>query len=209
MRIAIFGGTGRVGGEVLARALDAGWETTVLVRPDSRGKLPTAEYTIVEGDFLNADDVAKTIAGSEVVFSGVGGRGIDMDKPRTIMRTGAGHIVAAMQKHGVSRVVTVGTKGVLPTPDGDIYLNVSTPEILRYATADHYAAYEVLRESGLDYTVVAPPHMPEGDLGTYRLEREGFPADGGKATTADVADACWKILTGEGDFHRCRVGIAR
>src|SRR5690606_12220964 len=105
MKLALFGATGRVGGEILKRALADGHHVKVLVRSEKLDAHPNLEMII--GDVRNAEDVEKTVAGTSAVFSAIG-----TDRTTTLSDA-APLIVDAMEKHGVKRVVTIGTAGIL------------------------------------------------------------------------------------------------
>ncbi|MEM7535986.1 MAG: NAD(P)-binding oxidoreductase [Chloroflexota bacterium] len=71
--IAVFGGTGKVGSHFIEYALEAGYNLRVLVRNAS--KFTHADHDNVEvvvGDATNAEDVEKTVAGTDVVVSCLG-----------------------------------------------------------------------------------------------------------------------------------------
>ena len=70
MKLAIFGATGRVGGEILKRALADGHYVKALVRSKKLESHPNLE--VILGDVRNAIDVEKTIAGVDAVFSAIG-----------------------------------------------------------------------------------------------------------------------------------------
>jgi putative NADH-flavin reductase len=71
MNITIFGATGRVGNEVLRRALNDGLHVTTLVRTPS--KLTAHQnLTILEGDIRDAAVVNHAIEGADAVFSAIG-----------------------------------------------------------------------------------------------------------------------------------------
>ncbi|XP_063793761.1 flavin reductase (NADPH)-like isoform X2 [Pseudophryne corroboree] len=75
--IALFGATGMTGKVILAQALDAGYNVTVLVRDPAR--LPTNKKParIIVGDVLNKSDVSKTVEGQDAVII-VLGTGTDL-----------------------------------------------------------------------------------------------------------------------------------
>ena len=67
MKIAIFGGTGRVGNEVLNQALAAGHEVVALVR--SPEKLTVEDkLTIIKGNVTDVEAVARTISGADLIW---------------------------------------------------------------------------------------------------------------------------------------------
>ncbi|XP_063793759.1 flavin reductase (NADPH)-like isoform X2 [Pseudophryne corroboree] len=75
--IALFGATGMTGKVILAQALDAGYNVSVLVLDPA--PLPTDKKLarIVVGDVLNKSDVSKTVEGQDAVII-VLGKGADL-----------------------------------------------------------------------------------------------------------------------------------
>ena len=109
-RIALFGASGRTGTRLLAAALAAGHTVRALVRDPSR--LPShVGLEVVVGDVLNVMDVASVVQGTDGVLATLGG-GTTAD-PGTSRSQGMRNIIAAMERHGVSRIVGLGGAGVL------------------------------------------------------------------------------------------------
>ncbi len=72
-KIAVFGGTGRVGREFVKMALESGYSLRLLVRKSSSLNFDNDNrIEVVEGDATNAKDVAAVVAGSDVVVSTLG-----------------------------------------------------------------------------------------------------------------------------------------
>ena len=67
MKLAVFGATGGTGREIVAQALDAGHEVTVLVRDPARLSVKHNKLYLVIGDVLNLEKVEEALAGSEAV----------------------------------------------------------------------------------------------------------------------------------------------
>lgn len=120
-------------------------------------------------------------------------------------------IIDAMEKEDIKRIITIGTAGILQS-------RVS-PELLRYqsseskrkltrAAEEHHKVYELLEQSELDWTIVCPTYLPDGErLGNYRTERDFLPVDGSQISVPDTADFAYSLLE-SGDFIKARVGIA-
>ena len=105
MRLAIFGGTGTVGSALLTQALDAGHDIRALVRAPSKLGGEHARLTVVQGDAREAAAVQRTVAGCDSVLSTLGATSKDAPDTR---RAGTAHILAAMQEHGIRRLVVMG-----------------------------------------------------------------------------------------------------
>ena len=95
----------------------------------------------------------------------------------------------------------------------------TTPDLLRYqsseskrkltrAAEDHHKAYELLKQSSLQWTIVCPTYLPDGDrLGDYRVERDFLPVDGVKIHVSDTAEFTYRQINSN-EFINSRVGIA-
>lgn len=204
MKIALFGATGRVGGEVLKRALAEGHEVTVLVR--FPGKLsPNDKLTVIEGDVREEEAVSQTIAGADVVFSTLG-----TDKTTTLTEA-VPHFIREMKAEGVKRIVTIGTAGILQSridPSKLRYEAGDTNRRLTFAAEEHHKVYDLLRASGLDWTIVCPTYLPDGEaVGGYRIERDLLPEEGKKISVGDTAAFAYAELF-DRKYVGARVGIA-
>lgn len=105
MRLAIFGGTGTVGSELLTRALDGGHDVRALVRTPSKLGGDRDRLTVVAGDARGAPAVGQTLAGCDAVLSTLGAKGRNYPDTR---RVGTAHILAAMQEQRIRRLVVMG-----------------------------------------------------------------------------------------------------
>ena len=77
------------------------------------------------------------------------------------------------------------------------------------AAKAHHEAYLTLRESGLDWTFVAPPFTPEGKrTGEYLVAADHHPENGKlEISVEDLADFCIRELHAP-QFIGHRVGLA-
>lgn len=186
--VALFGGTGKTGRRVLDRALAAGYEVRALARdPGKLGERPG--LTVVAGDVLDPDAVDRTIAGSGVVLSLFGQV---KGSPRTLQTDGTGLIVAAMKAHGVRRLITLSGGGLRAAQDRPKVADRLIRTLLRllsgHVLADAEGHLAVLRQSGLDWTVVRGPMLTEdAGVGRYRVGWVGVDAST-RISRDDLAD---------------------
>ena len=200
MLIAILGGTGGIGGHVLTWALDAGHPVRALARHP--GALPQrAGLTAIRGDALDAAAVAETIAGADAVVSALGPRGANAE---SLLTGAAANTVAAMDKTGARRLACVSAAGAYITGDPDTgwLLKAILPRVFAKQFADTRGMEDVVRDSGLDWTLVRATRLVNRPgSGRYRV-RPGFPPPHGRTIArADVAHFIAAALTGNTWLH--------
>lgn len=202
MRIAIFGATGHVGRELVARALDAGHEVTALARDPAR--LPPRErLTAVTGDVRDPGAVGRVVGGADGVLSALGTR-----SPRGagVCADGMRRILPAMRELGVRRLVAVGAYGSGPGARGAYRLATSLviPAVMR----DKDRQEEVIRAEGDLWTIVRPAVITGGRYtGVYRTGSDLRLGLASRVSRADLADFMLRALGSE-DCARRAVAIA-
>lgn len=204
MKIVLFGATGRTGSEILRRALEDGHMVTAFVRSPEKCKAHE-NLTLVEGDVLNADAVKHVIEGADAVVSALG-----TDKTTTLTEAIAA-IVDGMKEYNVSRIVAIGTAGILQSrtePEKLRYQSNESHRKLTFAAEEHHKVFTVLQNSELEWTIVCPTYLPDGEaVGNYRIERNRLPVDGKQISTGDTAAFAYAELLKK-DHVGYRVGIS-
>lgn len=204
MKIAVFGATGRVGRHFVELALEKGHELQLLVR-NKQDWMDHDKLTIHIGDAREYSDIEKTLAGAEAVFSALG-----TDKTTTLTDF-VNALVPNMEKHGINRVVSIGTAGILQSrtqPELYRFQSGESNRKLTFAAEQHAAVYETFRDSSLDWTIVCPTYLPDGPLTQeYRTEEDMLPVEGKQISTADTAHCAYTVLT-ESQSLRKRLGVA-
>ena len=203
MKLAIFGATGRVGGEILKRALAEGHQVKALVRSEKLEAHPNLE--IIVGDVRNAEDIDKTIAGTTAVFSAIG-----TDRTTTLSEA-APLIVKSMASHNVKRIITIGTAGILDSrlsPGLLRYEGGDSKRKATFAAEEHEVVYRLFEKTDLHWTIVCPTYLPDGESrGNYRAEKDLLPLEGKEITVGDTADFAYLQLESQ-EFIQSRVGLA-
>jgi putative NADH-flavin reductase len=220
MKLTIVAATGGIGRHALEQAVAAGHDVTAVVR--NPHKL-SRQVRSVTADLTAADPAAleSAVAGADAVLSGLG--------PRSTSETGvASHgtraIVQAMQATGVRRIVVVSAAPIAtvaspgrprpPTHDpGDgVFMRHLFSPLAKAAFRAHYADLalmeDVLRDSGLDWTVVRPPRLTDKPLtGRYRVAYGQNLRGGWLVSRADVAQLMLRVLE-QPDTIKQTIGIA-
>lgn len=204
MRLAIFGATGRTGSGIVRLALQDKHEVTMLVREPAKIK-ETVGLTILQGNVFNQKDVEKTITSADAVISALG-----TDRTTTLSE-GIALIISTMKKHHITRIVTIGTAGILNSREEPGKLRFQSSESkqkLTFAAEEHEKVYKMLTESELDWTIVCPTYLPDGQAtGKFRIEKNQLPLKGEKITVGDTAKFAYQECF-EKQFLHTRVGIA-
>jgi putative NADH-flavin reductase len=186
MRLALLGATGRIGGLLLAQALESGYEVTALAR--NTGALTAApRLTAVRGDATDPQAVLTTVEGADAVLSALGPRGA---KAPALLESAASNTVLAMSKTGARRLICVSAAGAFVTDDPNMNALVKfiLPRIFATQFADVRAMEHVVRASDLDWTLVRPTRLVNsGVTRKYRTAPDYAPAGGRKISRADVA----------------------
>lgn len=193
--IALFGGTGQTGKAFLAQVLEKGYAVQALVRTPSKIDTTSPRLKVIQGDVLEAEDVSRTVAGSDVVVSLFGHV---KGSPQWLQTEGTRHIVNAMHQHKVRRIISLSGGGLPFEKDQPKFadklirglMKLTVPHILEDAI--HHA--EVLKESGLDWTIVRGPRLTnEPQKGHYRVGWVGVNAST-KIGRADLANFIIKLV---------------
>mgnify|MGYP005749219887 FL=1 len=205
MNILILGATGRVGSQIVTYALNDSHNVTVLVRSPEKIQIINENLTIIKGNVLSKQDIERAIHGIDLVISALNTDGT------TTLSESMPHIIKAMEKERIKRIITIGTAGILQSR--------TTPNLLRYqsseskrkstrAAEEHHKVYDILKQSTLEWTIVCPTYLPDGEkTGVYRIERNFLPVDGVKISVQDTAEFTYKqIQTSE--YMKTRIGIA-
>lgn len=222
MNLTIFAATGGTGRWLLDQAVAAGHDVTAVVRDPA--KLP-AGVRAVTADLSSPVGavIERAVEGADAVLSALGARSSAEARGRIVAR-GTLTIVEAMRAAGVRRLVAISASPVatLPSPgrphppgrdpgDGVLVAHVLGPfakAAFRDVYADLAEMEDVIRDSGLDWTVLRPPRLTDRPLTSYRTARGQNVPRGFSASRADVADLMLRVL-GEPETVGQPVGIAR
>lgn len=206
MNLAIFGANGRTGRVLTARALAAGHTVTAVTRHPEEFPLHDALLTVFRGDVLDPAPVDGAIAGTDAVLSVLGvpyGR-----KPITMYSEGMANIIRAMQRHQVRRLLAVTSTAVDRRYDnggGFFFERVLKPLIAvsigRTTYADQERMETLMRDSGLDWTILRPSGLFKALEVTDFEVTDGYTT--GKFTSRlDLAACMLQILDDENSFQK-------
>ena len=187
--VAIFGATGRAGKHLVQQALERGYYVRALARDP--GKLATKDerLVVIQGNLSDNECVAQVVAGADTVLSVLGPTS---NEPTFVISQGTQTIVEAMKQHGVRRLVVSAGAGVGDPGDApklfNKLINVALKATARNVYEDMLKTVDLVRQSGLDWTVVRVPRLTDGPkTGKVRVGMVGK-GTGANLTRADMAE---------------------
>lgn len=203
MDIVVFGANGPTGRQLVEQAAGEGHTVTAVTRHPDGFPVRGARVRVAQADVYDAGAVERVVAGRDVVVSVLGvpyGRA-----PVSVYSTGATHITQAMTKHGVRRLVAVTSTVLFDTraPDeGFLFSRVLEPAVVRFMGRTVYddmrRMEEVVRTSGLDWTVIRPGGLFDAPgVSDYRVGTSRLP--GRYTARADLARELLRQAVGRGN----------
>lgn len=201
--IALFGGTGKTGRRVLKRALAAGYVVQALVRDPRKMLVSSDRLTVIKGDVLDPASVDRAVAGVDAVVSVFGQV---KGSPATLQADGTRNIVAAMNRHGVRRIVTLSGGGLSAEKDRpklpDKIIRFLLKTLSGHVLADAEKHLQVLQAGEVEWTVVRGPRLSEDPgTGAYRVGWVGVNAST-KISRDDLADFILTQVTDRTYIHQ-------
>jgi putative NADH-flavin reductase len=193
--LAIFGATGRAGKHLLRQALDRGYNVRVLARDPGKLAAQHERLVVVKGSLKDADCVEEVIAGADVVLSVLGPTS---NEPTFEISQGTADIIKSMKKHGVKRLILSAGAGVGDPGDApklfNKLINVALKATARNVYEDMVKTVDLVRQSGLEWTVVRVPRLTDGpQTGQVRVGMVGK-GTGANLTRADMAQFMLKQI---------------
>ncbi|HEX4705203.1 MAG TPA: NAD(P)H-binding protein [Pseudonocardiaceae bacterium] len=190
MRLAVFGGTGGTGTQVIRQALDRGHEVTALARTPEAVTINDPGLRIIRGDVLTAGSADPVVADADAVISALG---IGFHRhATTVYSAGTANILAAMAKAGVRRLLVVSTSSLtVPSrrhlPEWLLTRLILHP-LLKRPYADMATMETRIRQSTVDWTVVRAAGLTNAPAkDKYRTSTNGRLRNGWTISRADLA----------------------
>ena len=194
MRIVVFGASGKTGRLVVALAVKGGDDVVAFVRDASRQWFPDA-VKIHQGSPSDAHAVEAALVGADAVVSALGPIA---EETTTQISDATRTIVEVMERLGPRRIVIAANARVFSDSEASgPYANVVT---------EHRRDAAILRESALDWTVLAAPTLTDDPaIGSYVAVVDGK-GPGRSITRGDFATALLDAV-GKDAWIRHMVGV--
>lgn len=198
-RVLLLGATGTAG-SALTQELLTGTDCrlTLFTRHARDVYADTDRITAVNGDALRVEDLNAVMPGQDVVYCAISGDAL----PKV-----AENIVAAMTQSGVKRLLFMGAVGIyneIPDEiDGEDNLDNEPAQI------PNREAVDVVEASELNYTVLRPGYLGEGDEDVFVLTRKGEVAKGYTTPIPALVKFAVRLILNDDLYIRESVSITR
>jgi uncharacterized protein YbjT (DUF2867 family) len=197
MKIIILGAAGAIAQHVTEFLItNKNIELTLLARNTNHIKqFANAQTKIIEGDVLNEKQLNDAIAGKDIVYANLAGA---VDKM-------ADHIVKAMDKNKVNRLIFVTSLGIYNEVPGKFgeWNNRMIGSVLK----TYSKAAEIIEASNLDYTIVRPAWLQDEDEVDYETTHKPEPFKGTEVSRKSVGAYIADIIQHSTKDIRASVGI--
>jgi putative NADH-flavin reductase len=206
MKLVIFGANGQTGRILTGRALAEGHAVTAFTRHPETFPLRDGQLRVAGGSVVDLAAVEGAIAGQDAVLSSLG-----VPFTRRVVTTysvGMGHILEAMRRQGVRRLVCVSSVVLVPgidTQGGLLFEKILVPIISRTLGRTTYADLRrmerLVMDSDRDWTIVrASGLFTTPGVTAYRVA-EGT-VTGRFTSRSDLADFMLRLGTGADHVRR-------
>ena len=209
MNIVVFGANGPTGQLLVGQALAGGHAVTAVTRHPGAFSLRHERLQVKQGDVFDPASVEEAVAGHDAVLSTLG---VPYSrKAISVYSEGVAHIVEAMKRTGVRRLVCVSSSATDPavrfmdTGGGFLFERVLKPLITltigRTMYADMRRMETLVMDSELDWTIVRPSGLFDTPAVTNYQMAEGH-IRGRFTARADLADCLLRQLTTDQYLHK-------
>ena len=164
MKIVIFGANGRTGTLLTDQALAKGHNVTAYLRRKGSLDRQHPNLKIVTGNLQDTAAIKGAIAGSDAVYSTLGGGSLTKHAPE--VTGGIDRIVSIMEEEKVNRLIYLSSIGggesrKLLSP---LVRFLIADVMIRVVLADHNINEKRIADSALQWTIVRPGSLTNGPL---------------------------------------------
>lgn len=170
-RILVLGAGGQLGRAVVARLAQDGYRVRAFQRhPATMDPGPAVEMVL--GDALDGAAVARAAAGQATVINAIGSGTI---RRNTVESSTTAAVLAALRHAGPRRYI--GISAGMVTSVSFAFDHLIRPLVFGNLYREHLAVERLIRESGLDWTIVRPTRLVNRPSRGY-VETTGLRPDG-------------------------------
>lgn len=199
MNIAILGATGLFG-KALVKNLteDTDHRLTLIARHAKSEYQDNDRISAIDADATDIDALKKALKGTDLVYCAISGESLPIV---------ATNLVKVMPKIGITRLLFMGAVGIyneIPAEmDGDDNVDNEPAQI------PNRNAVDLVEASNLNYTVLRPGYLREGNPDDYVLTVKGEAAKGYISTIPSVVEFAKKLIADEKLYSQESVSITK
>ena len=209
MKVVIFGANGKTGLLLVEQALAKGYQVVAYVRRPESIMIENPKLKIVVGNLNEPLKMKDTISGADACISALGGGSLTKHSIEII--NGIKNIISIMEITNVHRLIYLSSLGanesryLIPQPLRFVLTNL----FLRVTLADHNTNEDNIRKSKLQWTIVRPGGLTNGQLtGDLRHGAENSKIKGSTSISrANVASFMIQQLT-DTTYHQKAVWLS-
>ena len=198
-RILILGASGTFGKALVEKlSNDKECHLTLASRHASACYQESERCHVVDCDAMNEADLQQLMKDYDVVYCDISG----YDLPFIVANT-----VSKKKKKGVRRLIFMGAVGIyneIPVDmDDDDNVRNNPDQIPNRKAAD------IVENSGLDYTILRPGYLQDGDKDDFTLTFKGEQAKGYVSTIPSVVELAVRLINDDTLYLHQSVSITR
>lgn len=191
MKLVVLGPNGRIGNQVVRRALTEGHRVTAIARtPEKVTAAHDDNLTVVGGDVFDTESLDASIASADAVIYAVGsaGRG-----PTITRSTGIARVAKVMKANNVARLVVVSPSAVAISKKATLLRKIAlrffVHKLYRNPFNDVERMEDELRHTDLDWSIVRSSSLRDKPAtGRYVVVPDGELRHERSVSVADLAD---------------------
>lgn len=193
-KIALIGGTGKAGKYLTRALIRHGYHFNILLRNPQSFNIHTPLATVRPGDARDPAAIRRLLSGCDAVLSMLGQPGGET----TIFSQATANVLQAMKEHNMKRYIVItglsvdaaGDKKSAAAQQGTEWMKANYPE----TTFDKQKEYELLLESGSDWTMIRLPLIDQtSDLVPVNVSLDDCP--GSRISAASLAEFVVETLS--------------
>jgi uncharacterized protein YbjT (DUF2867 family) len=196
MKVLIIGSTGGTGQLIVREARARGHEVVALVRSKEKGA-SLGPVHLALGDATDEAALAAALQGCDAVICALG-TPMSPFKEVTLLSTATAALIRAMKAQKIRRLVCITGMGAGDSKGhgGFIFDRIFNPLMLRKVYVDKNRQEGLIRDSGLDWTIIRPSVLNDKPAtGQVRALTDLSNFHGGSISRADVAQFTVRQLT--------------
>ncbi|GAB4820791.1 hypothetical protein N2152v2_007837 [Parachlorella kessleri] len=199
MSVAVLGAGGPTGLACVQTLLEQGRSVRAVVRNPEKeantlGALKSDWLEVVQGDVTNEESLRQALLGCSGAIFAAAGKG--KQAVQDVDFEGVGNVAqAAKDLGGFQRVVLVSSGLVTPARRFHPIRIMLNSIVARGQLDAKWKGEELLRRSGVPYTIIRPGRLNNGAAGQAELVADQGDKSTGQVTRAEVAAACVAALS--------------